>query len=192
MASYNWFFLKQKDDFPYSYVTSEVSVTFFGLWIPIINQWKQWYLQKVLLLEIPFKTIAVEISSTLIMNQSVLGCRQQPLLNQGLVSMSQWFTSPNYCGFISNRCGWRWCETHPQKGTLINPCQLKLVFFRLAAIGRARPPASSWKGLAIELFLVQPWRCAKWKLGWIIVANHGAAMAKTLENIFTSFCRISN
>ena len=37
---------------------------------------------------------------------------------QGLVSMSQCFTSPNYQGdIISNRYLFWWCETNPQKGS---------------------------------------------------------------------------
>ena len=44
---------------------------------------------------------------------------------QGLASVSQCFTSPNHHptieGIISNKYGWRWCETNPQEGDICQP-----------------------------------------------------------------------
>ena len=61
---------------------------------------------------------------------------------QGLVSMSQCFTSPNYQGdIISNRYLFWWCETNPQKGTFTNTWQTQGTASMLAW---SVAQASSW------------------------------------------------
>ena len=49
------------------------------------------------------------------------------MILQGLVSMSQCFTSPNYWGyFISNRCLFRWCSAEPPQLSPVKSPQMEV------------------------------------------------------------------